>query len=109
MAMALVSRFMVMAIAHSVVVMAIPRRVAMMTLVRRRVMMAMVLNVVWLCHHRAGKSEHKSEHESERKQRKQRSVFHDRHPSAQHDSATTMPHAISRAAKINFFPQMNRK
>jgi len=39
--------------------------VAMMTLVRRGVVMAMVLGVVWLCHHRAGKSEHKSEHESE--------------------------------------------
>ena len=65
------------------------------------VVMMMVVEVVWLRHHRGAKSE--------RKQRKQRSVFHDRSPSTQHDSAMTMPHAISRAAKINFFPQMNRK
>jgi hypothetical protein len=83
--------------------MAVVSHVAMMTLVRRGVVMAMVLGVMWLCHHRTGKSKHKSEHESERKQRKQRSVFHDRHPSTQHDRTTTMPHAIARAAKNKFF------
>jgi len=47
--------------------MAVVSHVAMMTLVRRGVVMAMVLGVMWLCHHRTGKSKHKSEHESERK------------------------------------------
>jgi len=64
-------------------------------------MMMVVAKVMWLRGHRAGKSE--------RKQRKQRSVFHDRSPSTQHYSTMTMPYAVSRAAKINFFPQMNRK
>jgi hypothetical protein len=91
--------------ARRVAVVTIVRRGVVMAIVSRVVMIAMVPGVVWLCHHRAGKSED----ESERQQRKQRSVFHDRHPSTQHDSATTMPHAMSRAAKINFFPQMNRK
>jgi len=65
------------------------------------VMMMEVLMGVRLRHHGAAKSE--------RKQRKQRSVFHDRHSPDTTYSVMTMPHAISRAAKINFFPQMNRR
>lgn len=68
---------------------------------RGMVMMVEVMMEMRLRHHRGG--------ESERKQHQQRSVFHDRSPSTQHYSSMTMPHAISRAAKINFFPQMNRE
>jgi len=88
------SRVMMMGVAGGVVV-------VMGTASHVVVVMVEVMMGVWLCHHRAGKSE--------RKQRKQRSVFHDRHSPDTTYGAITMPHSISRAAKIKFFPQMNRR
>ena len=88
------SRVMMMGVAGGVVV-------VMGTASHVVVVMVEVMMGVWLCHHRTGKGE--------RKQRKQRSVFHDRHSPDTTYGAITMPHSISRAAKIKFFPQMNRR
>jgi hypothetical protein len=75
--------------------MAVVSHVAMMTLVRRGVVMALVLGVVWLCHHRAGKSNAACF-----------MIATLRHNMTAHRQCHTRLRAQQ---KINFFPQMNRK